>query len=109
EKVRDVAILKAVGMAPRQVVTMVVASVAVLGLVAGGLGIPVGQELHRQILTFMGQVATGTAIPPYFFDLIDHAALPLLALSGVVVASLGAWLPALWAARTGVVAVLQTE
>src|SRR5205807_8134728 len=73
EKVRDVAILKAVGMAPTQVVSMVVASVAVLGLVAGALGIPVGLALHREILQSMGQIATGTAIPPSFFDLINHA------------------------------------
>jgi putative ABC transport system permease protein len=109
EKTRDVAILKAVGMAPRQVVTMVVASVAVLGIVAGALGIPVGHELHRQILTFMGQVASGTALPPPFFDLIDHRELALLALTGVLVAALGAWVPAQWAARSGVAEVLQSE
>ncbi len=109
EKVRDLAILKAVGMAPAQVVTMVVASVALLGLVAGGLGIPVGLLLHRAILQFMGQIATGTNIPPAFFDLISHAVLPLLALTGVAVAALGAWLPAQWAASGGVAEVLQSE
>ena len=109
EKVRDVAILKAVGMAPRQVVAMVVSSVAMLGLIAGGLGIPVGLELHRQILQIMGQIATGTAIPPSFFDLIGHGVLPLLALAGVAIASLGAWLPAQWAASSGVAEVLQSE
>jgi putative ABC transport system permease protein len=109
EKARDVAILKAVGMAPRQVVSMVVASVAVLGIGAGALGIPVGQELHRQILTFMGQVASGTALPPAFFDLIGHGTLALLALTGVLVAALGAWAPAQWAAHSGVAEVLQSE
>jgi putative ABC transport system permease protein len=109
EKVRDVAILKAIGMAPRQVVIMVVASVAVLGVVAGALGIPAGYELHRQILTFMGQVASGTALPPAFFDMIDHRMLVVLALSGVLVAALGAWVPAQWAARGGVAEVLQSE
>jgi putative ABC transport system permease protein len=87
----------------------VVASVAVLGIVAGALGIPVGHELHRQILTFMGQVASGTALPPPFFDLIDHRVLALLALTGVLVAALGAWVPAQWAARSGVAEVLQSE
>jgi len=109
EKVRDVAILKAVGMAPAQVVAMVVASVAFLGLIAGALGIPAGLELHRQILQTMGQIASGTAMPSRFYDLIDHAALPLLALSGVVIAALGAWIPAQWAASSGVAEVLQTE
>jgi putative ABC transport system permease protein len=107
--VRDLAILKAVGMAPAQVVSMVIASVALLGLVAGGLGVPVGLLLHRAIIQFMGQIAVGTAIPPAFFDLISHAILPLLALSGVAVAALGAWLPAQWAASGGVAEVLQSE
>lgn len=109
EKVRDVAVLKALGMAPAQVVAMVVASVAVLGLVAGALGIPIGLLLHRQIIQFMGQAASGTGIPPAFFDLINHALLPLLALAGVAIAALGAWLPARWAASSGVTEVLQTE
>ncbi len=109
EKVRDVAVLKAVGMAPAQVVAMVVASMAFLGLIAGALGIPAGLELHRQILQIMGQIASGTAMPPRFYDLIDHAALPLLALVGVVIAALGAWVPAQWAASSGVAEVLQTE
>ena len=109
EKTRDIAILKAVGMEPRQVVTMVLSSVAFLGLIAGFLGIPAGIVLHRQVLQFMGQVASGTAIPPAFFDLINHAELPLLAITGVAVAAVGAWLPARWAAANRVAAVLQAE
>lgn len=109
EKTRDIAILKAVGMEPRQVVTMVVSSVALLGLVAGGLGIPLGLELHRRVLLLMGQVASDTGIPPAFFDLIGHRTLLLLALSGVAIAALGAWLPARWAAAGRVAEVLQAE
>jgi putative ABC transport system permease protein len=109
EKVRDVAILKAIGMAPAQVVAMVIAAVAFLGLIAGAVGIPVGYILHREIIQFMGQVANGTAIPPSFFDLIDHRFLPLLGLAGVAIAAIGAWLPAQWAASSKVAAVLQSE
>jgi putative ABC transport system permease protein len=109
EKVRDIAVLKAVGMAPRQVVAMVLSSVALLGLIAGALAIPLGLALHREVITFMGQIATGTSIPPAFFDLIDHAVLPLLALAGVLIAALGAWIPAQWAASSRVTEVLQTE
>jgi len=109
EKVRDVAILKAVGMAPRQVVAMVVSSVVALGLVAGIIGIPLGLLLHALVLTFMARAASGSDIPPSFFDLINHAELPLLGLAGVIIAALGAWAPAQWAASSGVVEVLQTE
>jgi peptidoglycan/LPS O-acetylase OafA/YrhL len=37
------------------------------------------------------------------------AALPLLALAGVAIAALGAWVPAQWAASSGVAEVLQAE
>lgn len=109
EKVRDVAILKAVGMAPAQVVSMVVVSIALLGLVAGFIGIPVGLALHRQVLDFMAQAASATRVPPSFYDLIDHAALPLFALAGVAIAAIGAWFPAQWAASSRVAEVLQAE
>lgn len=109
EKARDVAILKAVGMAPAQVVSMVVASVAILGVIAGIAGIPIGLALHQQILQFMGQIASGTGMPASFYDLIPHLELPLLALCGVAVAALGAWVPAQWAASSGVAEVLQAE
>jgi putative ABC transport system permease protein len=109
EQLRDIAILKAVGMGPRSVVGMVVASIALLGLVAGGIGIPVGLLLHRQILIFMGKIASGTNIPPSFFDPMSHAMYPVLLLSGVIIAALGAWLPAQWAASSGVSEVLGRE
>jgi len=109
EKVRDVAILKAVGMAPHQVVSMVITSVVLLGLVAGILGIPAGLLLHAQVITLMAQAASGSNIPPSFLDLINHADLPLLGLAGVVIAALGAWVPAQWAASSRVSEVLQTE
>jgi putative ABC transport system permease protein len=109
EQLREIAILKAIGMGPRSVVGMVVVSVALLGVIAGGIGIPVGLILHRNILTFMGKIASGTNIPPSFFDPISHAVYPLLLLSGVFIAVVGAWLPAQWAASGGVADVLSHE
>jgi putative ABC transport system permease protein len=109
EQMRDIAILKSVGMGPYSVVGMVLSSIALLGLVAGGIGIPVGLLLHRQILTFMGKIASGTNIPPSFFYPMSHALYPVLLLSGVAIAVLGAWLPAQWAASSGVSEVLGRE
>ena len=57
----------------------------------------------------MGQIATETAIPGGYFDLISHAVLPLLALAGVAISAVGAWVPAQWAAASGVAEVLQAE
>ena len=109
EQLRDIAILKAVGMDPRSVVGMVVTSVALLGVIAGAIGIPVGLVLHRNILSFMGKIASGTNIPPSFFDPISHIMYPLLLLSGAFIAVIGAWLPAQWAASSGVSDVLSRE
>jgi putative ABC transport system permease protein len=109
EGIRDIAILKALGMGPRAVIAMVVTSVAFLGIMAGTVGIPIGSLLHRQILTFMGNIASGTNIPASFFDPLNHSWFPVLVLSGVAIAGLGAWLPAQWAARSPVSEVLSRE
>jgi len=109
EKARDIAILKAVGMTPHQVVTMVMASVALLGVFGAAVGIPAGIALHRNILVVMGQIASGTNIPNQYFNVFGIE-LPLgLAAGGIVIALLGAMLPAQWAARSRVTEVLQTE
>jgi putative ABC transport system permease protein len=109
EKARDFAILKAVGMTPRQVVTMVLASVSVLGLLGALVGIPSGIALHRYIVTVMGQIATSTGVPDIFFQVFNPTLLGSLALAGVVIAMLGATLPAQWAARSRITEVLQAE
>ena len=109
EKARDIAILKAIGMTPYQVVTMVMASVALVGVIGAAIGIPAGIALHRNILVLMGQIASGTNIPNQYFSVFDIELLIGLAAGGIVIALLGAMLPAQWAARSRVTEVLQTE
>lgn len=109
EKARDIAILKAVGMTPYQVITMVMVSVALVGVFGAAIGIPAGIALHRNILVLMGQIASGTNIPKQYFSVFDIELLIGLAAGGIVVALLGAMLPAQWAARSRVTEVLQTE
>ena len=109
EKARDIAILKAVGMTPQQVMTMVMASVALVGVFGAAIGIPAGIALHRNILVLMGQIASGTNIPNQYFNVFDIELLIGLAVGGIVIALLGAMLPAQWAARSRVTEVLQTE
>jgi len=109
EKARDIAILKAVGMTPQQVMTMVMASVALVGVFGAAIGIPAGIALHRNILVLMGQIASGTNIPNQYFSVFDPELLIALAAGGIVIALLGAMLPAQWAARSRVTEVLQTE
>jgi putative ABC transport system permease protein len=109
EKARDFAILKAVGMTPRQVITMVLASVAVLGVIGAAIGIPAGIGLHRYIVTVMGRIATSTGIPDVFFHVFGVQTLAALAVAGVVIAMVGALLPARWAAGSRIAEVLQAE
>ncbi len=109
EKARDIAILKAIGMMPHQVVLMVLASMLVFGLLGAAAGIPAGMVLHRNIVTVMGQIATSTGIPEIFFRVFDITLLAALAAAGIAIALLGAVLPAQWAARSRITDVLQSE
>ena len=109
EKARDIAVLKAIGMTPRQVVAMILASMTVLGVLGAVVGIPAGIALHRNILIVMGQIATSTGIPDQIFNVFGGRLLPSLAAAGIAIAMLGAMLPAQWAARSRATEVLQTE
>ncbi len=109
ERVRDIAILKALGMTPGQVTAMVTASAGVLGLVGALLGIPAGIGLYRYLIDAMARLAGFSISSDTFASAIDPEHLLLVALAGVLVALLGAILPARWAARTSVVNVLNLE
>jgi len=109
EKAREIGILKAIGMAPGQVVAMVLASMAVLGILGAVVGIPAGIVLQHNILIVMGQIATSTGIPDQIFNVFGGRLLPSLAAAGIAIAMLGAMLPAQWAARSRATEVLQTE
>ncbi|QGZ47229.1 FtsX-like permease family protein [Streptomyces sp. QHH-9511] len=108
DRVRDLGVLKALGMTPRQTVTQVLTSVGVIGLVAGAVGVPVGVALHGWVMPAMGRAA-GTTIPPADIDVYGAPLLGLLALAGVTIALLGALLPAGWAARTETARALRAE
>jgi hypothetical protein len=65
--VHDLGVFKAVGMTPRQTITMVVSTVAGTGPVAGLASIPAGVTLHRDVLPVMGH-AVQTALPVAVLD-----------------------------------------
>jgi putative ABC transport system permease protein len=108
ERVHSLGVLKALGMAPRQTVAMVITSVAGIGAAAGLLGVPAGIALHHYILPAMGDAA-GTRIPAADLNVYHLPQLVPLALGGLLIATLGALLPATWAARTRTAAALRTE
>jgi putative ABC transport system permease protein len=108
ERVHDLGVLKALGMAPRQTVGMVVTSVAGIGAVAGLVGVPLGIALHDVVVPRMGEAA-GTRIPHVDMAVYHPAQIVPLACGGLLIAVLGALLPAGWAARTRTATALRTE
>lgn len=108
ERVHDIGVLKALGMSPRQTVSMVLTSVALIGLVAGLIGVPIGIALHDYVLPAMGNAA-GTSIPAVDMAVYSLPVLVPLTLGGLVIATAGALLPAGWAARTRTATALRTE
>jgi putative ABC transport system permease protein len=57
EQVHDLGMLKAIGMTPRQTITMVICWVAGTGLAAGLISVPAGVALHHYVLPVMASAA----------------------------------------------------
>jgi putative ABC transport system permease protein len=108
ERVREIGVHKALGMTPRQTVAMVLTSVVVTGLVAGALGVPLGVALHGWVLPAMGD-SVGLRLPGSVIAVYHWAELLPLALGGLLIAALGALLPAGWAAGARTATALRTE
>jgi ABC-type antimicrobial peptide transport system permease subunit len=105
ERMSEVGTLKTLGMTPSQVVTMVLTSSGLLGVLAAVMGVPLGVVLLQAALNVLGKsYGFGS------FELRpDWVALSLPALIVVAVGLLGSVLPARWAAQLDVIKVLQYE
>jgi putative ABC transport system permease protein len=95
-------------MTPRQTLTAVLASVALIGLAGGALGVPAGLVLHGILVPAMGRGA-GTELPAVALNVYHPVQLVMLAVGGLMLAAAGALLPAGWAARTRTATALRTE
>ncbi|HEX5198805.1 MAG TPA: FtsX-like permease family protein [Actinoplanes sp.] len=108
DRVHDIGVHKSVGMTPKQTAAMVIASVAIPGLLGGAAGVPAGYLLHHWAVPAMAHGA-GIRLPQSTIDVYAPVLLAVLALAGLVLAAGGALLPAGWAARTRTAVALRTE
>ncbi len=108
ERAADLGVFKAIGMTPRQAITMVVCWVAGIGLAAGALAVPAGIALHRYVLPVMF-AAVDTGVPASFLNVYHGWEIAGLALAGLVIAVAGAMLPASWAAKIPAASALRAE
>ncbi|MGF1429391.1 FtsX-like permease family protein [Kitasatospora sp. LaBMicrA B282] len=108
ERVRDLGICKAIGMTPGQVAALVLTSVVGIGLVGGALGVPGGLALHALVMPMVGH-GVDSALPSQVTAVYHGLELVLLGAGGVLVALLGAALPAGWAARARTATALRAE
>ncbi|MCF2131819.1 ABC transporter permease [Strepomyces sp. STD 3.1] len=108
ERRRDLGMLKSIGMTPRQVTVMMLTSMAALGVIGGLIGLPLGVIAHSQILPMVTDAAR-VDIPDALLDVWHAPGLVLLALTGVVIAMLGALIPARSAGRLTIAEVLRSE
>jgi putative ABC transport system permease protein len=119
ERVHDLGVFKAVGMTPRQTITMVICWVIAPAVIAAAIALPAGltaqDHLVTQLATSPGAAAVAAngslimVLPGSFIHVLDGTDLLLLALAGLAIAIAGALGPATWAARTRTSAVLHTE
>jgi putative ABC transport system permease protein len=108
EKSHDIGIFKALGMTPRQTLTMVVCSVGITGLVAGIIAVPLGIALHHNVLPAMASAAN-SGLPGSVVSVFSLPEMIILALAGLVIAVAGALIPAGWAANSRTATALRTE
>lgn len=108
ERRRDLGMLKSIGMTPGQVVLMLMTSMAALGAVGGLIGIPIGITIHHLVIPAMARAAQ-VSIPDFMLHVYHADVLALLALAGIAIAALGAYLPARSAAKVTIAQVLHNE
>jgi putative ABC transport system permease protein len=107
ERQREFGLLKAVGMTPEQVSLSVLIGASILALAGYAVGVPGGVGLQSVLMNVLGQmVGFG---PNYNAPPLDWAGLALLLPGIVLVAVIGAWIPARRAGRVSVVETLRYE
>ena len=108
DRVHDLGIVKALGMRPGQLLTMVVSWIAGPAVIAAVIAAPAAVALNTATLHAMAGTAH-TGIPASFTEVFPPSRLALLSLAALAIAAAGALLPAGWAARARPATALRAE
>lgn len=108
DRVHDMGVFKALGMRPGQTLVMVVCGVVPPAVIAGAIAAPAAAALTSATIRAMAGTAH-TGVPASFTDVFGVSQLALLSLAALVIAALGALLPASWAARSRPATALRAE
>jgi putative ABC transport system permease protein len=108
DRVHDLGIFKSLGMRPGQVLAMVVCWIVVPAVLAGVIAAPAAVALNTATVKAMAATAH-TGVPASFTAVFSPARLALLSLAALVIAVVGALLPASWAARARPATALRAE
>jgi putative ABC transport system permease protein len=108
DRVHDLGIFKALGMRPGQVLTMVTCWILGPAVVAAAIAAPAAVALNTATVHAMAGTAH-TGVPASFTQVFPPSRLAVLSLAALVIAVLGALLPASWAARARPAIALRAE
>ncbi len=108
-RAREIAVLKTLGMTPRQTMATVIAAVLPAGLAAGAVGVPVGLACQRVVIGFMADAAGHLGVPESVFAVFGPLTLLGLGVVGLLIGVAGSLVPARRAAASRIAPVLQAE
>lgn len=115
ERVRDLGVFKAVGMTPRQAITMVTCWAIAPAVAAAAIALPIGIALHSTVIQAIAADQAPTTpgasllAPASVINIYTTAELARLALAGLAIAVAGALGPATWAALSKTTTALHAE
>ena len=102
ERIRDYAVLKAIGLTPRQITSTVVSAHATLALIASVLAIPLGIGLYLAMYRIAGDTTEDAVLAPWW-------SLALIPIGTVLVVAAATSLPARLATRIRTIDALRYE
>jgi putative ABC transport system permease protein len=108
DRVHDLGIFKALGMRPGQTLTMVVCWILGPAVLAAVIAAPAAVALNTATVHAMAGTAH-TGVPASFTQVFPPSRLAVLSLAALVIAVVGALLPATWAARARPATALRAE